>query len=118
MDFSTNDLPLYLALFAIVIAVIAVVVWVFRSMVSGSGSGTGGLLRGRERRLGIQETTSIDGRRRLILIRRDNVSHLIMTGGPVDVVIETGIQDPHTPNQSAPSQTANEPGGAESDADN
>ncbi len=26
-----------------------------------------------------------------MLIRRDNVEHLIMTGGPVDVVIETGI---------------------------
>jgi hypothetical protein len=27
----------------------------------------------------------------LVLVRRDNVEHLIMTGGPVDVVIETGI---------------------------
>jgi len=27
-----------------------------------------------------------------VLIRRDGVEHLIMTGGPVDVVIETGIQ--------------------------
>ena len=37
------------------------------------------------------------GRRpcRLVLIRRDGVEHLIMTGGPVDVVIETGIQPPH-----------------------
>ncbi len=26
-----------------------------------------------------------------MLVRRDNVEHLIMTGGPVDVVIETGI---------------------------
>jgi hypothetical protein len=26
-----------------------------------------------------------------VLVRRDNVEHLIMTGGPVDVVIETGI---------------------------
>jgi formyltetrahydrofolate deformylase len=29
----------------------------------------------------------VDGRRRLVLIRRDDVEHLIMTGGPVDVVI-------------------------------
>ena len=32
-------------------------------------------------------------------IRRDDVEHLIMTGGPVDVVIETGIgqQPPRRP---------------------
>jgi len=116
MDISVNDLLVYVAFFAIVIAVIAVVVWVFKSMLSGTGSAAGGLLRGRERRLGIQETASIDGRRRLILIRRDNVSHLIMTGGPVDVVIETGIEDPHLPNQPATSQTADEPVAAGSDA--
>ena len=34
---------------------------------------------------------SVDGRRRLVLVRRDNVEHLIMIGGPVDVVVETGI---------------------------
>lgn len=44
-----------------------------------------------ERRLEVMEQSNLDGRRRLVLIRRDNVEHLIMTGGPVDVVIETGI---------------------------
>ncbi len=44
-----------------------------------------------EKRLSVVEHASVDGRRRLILIRRDNVEHLIMTGGPVDVVVETGI---------------------------
>jgi hypothetical protein len=43
------------------------------------------------RRLDVVEQSSLDGRRRLILIRRDDVEHLIMTGGPVDMVIETGI---------------------------
>jgi hypothetical protein len=46
-----------------------------------------------ERRLDIMEQTSLDSRRRLVLIRRDDVEHLIMTGGPVDVVIETGIRE-------------------------
>jgi flagellar protein FliO/FliZ len=44
-----------------------------------------------EKRLAVVEHASVDGRRRLILVRRDNVEHLIMTGGPVDVVVETGI---------------------------
>ena len=38
------------------------------------------------------EQATVDSRRRLVLIRRDDVEHLIMTGGPVDVVIETGIK--------------------------
>lgn len=44
-----------------------------------------------EKRLDVVEQWSLDARRRLVLVRRDDVEHLIMTGGPVDVVIETGI---------------------------
>lgn len=44
-----------------------------------------------EPRLDVVEQASIDGKRRLLLVRRDDVEHLIMTGGPVDMVIETGI---------------------------
>lgn len=44
-----------------------------------------------EPRLGVMEQANVDGKRRLVLIRRDDVEHLIMTGGPVDVVIETNI---------------------------
>ena len=47
-----------------------------------------------EPRLSIMEQASVDSRRKLVLIRRDDVEHLIMTGGPVDVVIETGIAAP------------------------
>ena len=47
-----------------------------------------------EKRLGLVEQTSVDNRRKLLLVRRDGVEHLIMTGGPVDVVIETGIGAP------------------------
>ena len=44
-----------------------------------------------ERRLSVVEQASVDNRRKLVLVRRDGIEHLIMTGGPVDVVIETGI---------------------------
>lgn len=44
-----------------------------------------------EKRVEVVDQYNVDGRRRLLLIRRDEVEHLIMTGGPVDVVIETGI---------------------------
>jgi flagellar protein FliO/FliZ len=42
----------------------------------------------------VVETASVDAHRKLILIRRDTVEHLIMTGGPVDVLIKTGIEGP------------------------
>jgi flagellar protein FliO/FliZ len=44
-----------------------------------------------ERRLEVVDHASVDSRRKLVLIRRDDVEHLLLTGGPVDVVIETGI---------------------------
>ncbi|HEX2843219.1 hypothetical protein [Hyphomicrobium sp.] len=44
-----------------------------------------------DRRLSVVEQFNLDNRRRLILIRRDDVEHLIMTGGPVDIIVETGI---------------------------
>lgn len=66
----------------------------FRSYMTGAP--IGGALFGPkpEKRLSVSEQASVDGRRRLILIRRDNVEHLIMTGGPVDLVIESGIGAP------------------------
>lgn len=51
-------------------------------------------------RLAIVDHANVDGRRRLILVRRDDTEHLIMTGGPVDVVIETGIAAPERPLES------------------
>lgn len=47
-----------------------------------------------ERRLEVVDHATVDSRRKLLLIRRDGVEHLVMTGGPVDVVIETGITPP------------------------
>lgn len=50
-----------------------------------------------EKRLDVVDQANVDGRRRLVLVRRDDVEHLIMTGGPVDVVIETNIENKATP---------------------
>jgi flagellar protein FliO/FliZ len=48
-------------------------------------------IRGRQPRLAVTEVAGVDPRRRLLLIRRDNVEHLIMIGGPSDIVIEPNI---------------------------
>jgi flagellar protein FliO/FliZ len=49
------------------------------------------MLRGRQPRLALIEVTGVDARRSLVLVRRDNVEHLLMIGGPTDVVIEPNI---------------------------
>ena len=52
----------------------------------GAGGG-----RGRQPRLAVIDAAMVDGRRRLVLIRRDNVEHLLIIGGPTDVVVEQNI---------------------------
>jgi hypothetical protein len=47
--------------------------------------------RSRQLRLGFVETYDLDGERQLLLVRRDNVEHLLMVGGPNDVLVESGI---------------------------
>jgi hypothetical protein len=67
-----------------VIAVLLVVVAVARAI--------GGRVRGRRgSRLGISEYREIDKQRRLVLVRRDGVEHLLLIGGGEDLVVETGI---------------------------
>ena len=47
--------------------------------------------RGRQPRLAVVDSAAVDGRRKLVIIRRDNVEHLLMIGGPSDVVVETNL---------------------------
>jgi flagellar protein FliO/FliZ len=47
--------------------------------------------RTRQPRLGLVDAFSLDGQRQLVLVRRDNVEHLIMIGGPNDVLLESQI---------------------------
>jgi flagellar protein FliO/FliZ len=47
--------------------------------------------RGRMPRLAVIDAAAVDGRRRLVLVRRDNVEHLLMIGGPTDIVVEPNI---------------------------
>lgn len=93
---------------------------------SGGDSKAGSFLRGRDKRLGVVEAASVDGRRKLILLRRDNVEHLIMTGGPVDLLIENGIHSSQPAEDSFKTQIGDgqvtierdsEPAASENDAD-
>jgi hypothetical protein len=86
------ELPLPVKLivaFVIVLALIALATWVFRRL-GGERIGPS-VARGRQPRLAVIDAASVDGRRRLVLVRRDNVEHLVMIGGPSDIVIEQNI---------------------------
>jgi hypothetical protein len=57
--------------------------------------------KNRQPRLAVLDAAAIDTRRRLVLVRRDDVEHLIMIGGPTDVVIESRIASSAQPQVQA-----------------
>ncbi len=97
MPSDPTSIATYIGAFVLVIALIGIGAWILKGFMARGGSkSAGSFLRGRARRLVVVEAAKVDGRRKLILVRRDDVEHLIMTGGPVDVVVETGIHSPRT----------------------
>lgn len=77
-----------------IVGLTAVAIMLLRGYMKGARSPVfgGTIFEPRPRkRLGIVEEANIDGRRKLVIVRRDGVEHLVMVGGPVDIVIENGI---------------------------
>lgn len=74
--------------FVVVLALIGAATWLVRRF--GAARLEAGA-RNRQPRLAVIDSAAVDGRRKLVIIRRDNVEHLLMIGGPTDVVVETNI---------------------------
>jgi hypothetical protein len=84
---SVNPYINYIVAMLAVLAALIVVILIWRTLNLR--------VRGRRgQRLGISEYHELDKTRRLVLVRRDNTEHLILIGGPQDVVIEQGIAIP------------------------
>src|SRR5688572_23928126 len=83
---ATSVLTAVFAL-AMVLVMIVAGVWLLKLFFRASGN----IGRGRNRRLMLVDTMNVDQKRQLLIVRRDNVEHLILTGGPQDVVVETNI---------------------------
>jgi flagellar protein FliO/FliZ len=77
----------FIVVFVFVLALMAVFFWGMRRLF-GTGL-VGGAGRKGEPRIAVVEAANLDGRRKLLIIRRDQVEHLVMIGGPNDVVIES-----------------------------
>ena len=69
--------------------------------------------RTRQPRLGLVDAFSLDGQRQLVLVRRDNIEHLVMIGGPNDVLVKSQINRTVAPardsNQASPLLVPNTP---------
>ncbi|HSR55266.1 MAG TPA: flagellar biosynthetic protein FliO [Alphaproteobacteria bacterium] len=87
MDYA-NYVQFILALI-FVLALIGLLAWAYRRFVLGQRSGLGP--RGASR-LQIIEFRNIDAKRRLVLLKRDDVEHLVLLGPNSETVIESGIR--------------------------
>ncbi len=85
---SSKAAMIALAIVAFLIAALLVLV-IVRMLFGGRLRMPGG--RARQARLGIVDAFDLDRQRQLIIVRRDNTEHLIMIGGPNDVLIESEI---------------------------
>ncbi|WP_457107253.1 hypothetical protein [Methylobacterium sp. P5_C11] len=98
--FGSDGSPIvqYIVIFAVIFTALAAIVFTVRRLTGRSlalPGRTGN--RGRQPRLGIVDVYELDRARQLILLRRDNVEHLLLVGGPNDVVVERNIQRSQRP---------------------
>ncbi|MEO1747975.1 MAG: hypothetical protein AAFR27_05045 [Pseudomonadota bacterium] len=90
----------------VVLLFVGLALWILLAMVSRYRQSVF-VSGGRKNRLEVIDATAIDDRRRLVLVRRDDVEHLVMIGGHNDVVIEQGIgaeAKPEVPTITPPSR--------------
>ena len=73
---------------AAVLLLIILGVWALKLVFNATGRAA----RGRAKRLGVVDVAPVDQKRQLVLVRRDNVEHLLLIGGLQDLVIESGIE--------------------------
>jgi len=105
--FGGEGTSLWGAAFALIFVLILIVagVWLLKLLFNASGS----VARGRNRRLAVIDTLSLDGKRNLVLVRRDDVEHLIVVGGSNDVLVESGIETPSATQRPERTSRGSEP---------
>ncbi|MCZ8544970.1 flagellar biosynthetic protein FliO [Mesorhizobium qingshengii] len=73
----------------ILLVIVLVIIRLVRNLTFGTFVAGG---RNRKTRLAVMDATAVDSHRRLVLVRRDDIEHLILIGGPTDVVVERDIR--------------------------
>ena len=91
LNFNITDYLKYVLALVFVLSLIGI----FAVIARRAGFGLSNSVHGkRQRRLGIIETLNIDGKRKLLLIKRDTVEHLILLGADGDLLIESAVTPP------------------------
>ncbi len=85
----------FAAALVFVLALIGVVAWLARRYLTTAAIGPTG-----KRRLAVVETAYVDGKSRLVLVRRDDREHLLVIGPAGPVVVEANI--PAKPGEAPP----------------
>jgi hypothetical protein len=88
---------------ALIAVLIVGLVWVLRRLMMPQAVSSKAL----NGRISVVGAVPVDTQRRLVLLKRDGIEHLVMIGGPNDVVIESGIGRP----QAAPAAVRGYPPG-------
>ena len=87
---TENSTGLELVLVTLSLAIVLILVfWIVRKIM---GNPARRAARNRVPRLSVTDAAVVDDKRRLVLVRRDDVEHLVMIGGPTDVVIESNVK--------------------------
>ena len=73
-----------------VVILVLLIIWMIIRTIRRPRMATG--RRSKQARLAVTDAAAIDSNRRLVLLRRDDVEHLIMIGGPTDIIIENDIR--------------------------
>ncbi|MEI9421733.1 flagellar biosynthetic protein FliO [Mesorhizobium sp. Cs1299R1N1] len=73
----------------ILLVIVLIIVRLVRNLTFGTFVAGG---RNRKTRLAVMDATAVDSHRRLVLVRRDDIEHLLLIGGPTDVVVERDIR--------------------------
>lgn len=92
MDIDLTQYATFLFALIFVIGLIALMAVVLRKF--SPSARLAARVKGSRRRLAVVEAASIDSRRTLVLVRRDETEHLILLGHTQDVVVENNISPP------------------------
>ena len=84
-----SSLPMLLVGLVVVVAAALGAIYLVRRF--GIGARPGGVAHSRQSRLALVDSVPIIDGRKLVIVRRDNVEHLLLIGGATDVLVEPNI---------------------------
>ena len=101
---ETNPLTIGFALIFVIVLIIAGV-WILKMLFNVSGS----MVRGRQKRLAVIDSLALDNKHNLLLVRRDDVEHLLTVSSSGVSVVETAIPTSSLETHTSPRETQPSP---------